>query len=177
MNISNFISISRIILTFPLVYLIYVNEIKAAIIVGIIAGITDFLDGFLARKLNQITDLGKILDPVADKILVSFVALVMIITEMLPLWFFSVVIIRDILILAGGLYLKKKYKLILPSNFEGKATFVLIVITLLGVLLENIYAIRYGYLLCTSALIYSLGTYFIRFREVIKENRWSKYRN
>lgn len=169
MNISNSLSILRIILTVPVAYLIYTGDIKIAIIIGIIAGITDFLDGFLARKLNQITELGKILDPVADKIFVAVIALVMILVDLMPLWFFLAVIARDILILLGGLYLSKKYNLILASNFEGKATFMLIILTILGVLLGIQDVGFYGYYLCLAALIYSFGTYLIRMIEVMRE--------
>ncbi|MBX3042140.1 MAG: CDP-alcohol phosphatidyltransferase family protein [Candidatus Kapabacteria bacterium] len=174
MNLSNSISLLRIILTFPVAYFIYAGEINIAIIIGVIAGLTDFLDGFFARKLNQITDLGKILDPVADKVFVGVIALVMILTEAMPVWFFLAVILRDLLILAGGLYLKKKYEVVPTSNFEGKVTFFLIVITMLGVVLEFNYAIFYGFYLCTAALIYSFGTYIQRMMEIIKENRLSR---
>lgn len=171
MNLSNSLSILRIILTFPVVYLIYTGDITPAIIIGIVAGITDFLDGFFARKLNQVTELGKIIDPIADKIFVGLIALVMLITEMMPIWFFIIVILRDLLILSGGIYLKKKYDIVLASNFEGKVTFVLIVIVMLGVLLNNEYAIYYGYYFCSASLIYSFVIYLMRMREVMNEKR------
>lgn len=171
MNLSNSLSFLRIILTFPVAYFIYNGNHQLAIIIGIIAGITDFLDGYFARKLNQITEFGKVIDPIADKILVSTIGLVMIITELMPVWFFIALITRDLLIVIGGLYLKKKLNIILPSNFEGKATFFLIILIMLGVLLENIYAMIYGYYLCTAALVYSFGVYLIRMIEVLKENR------
>ena len=113
MNISNLLSILRIVLAIPIAYFIYIDNILMAIIIGIIAGLSDFFDGFLARKLNQITELGKILDPVADKFLVAIIAFVMIFNELLPLWFFLAVLIRDILILLAGSFLAKKNNLIL----------------------------------------------------------------
>jgi len=170
MNISNSLSILRIILAFPVAFFIYTDKMTIGIIIGIIAGITDFLDGFLARKLNQITELGKIIDPIADKIFVGLLAFVMIFVDLLPLWFFLAVIIRDLLILAGGLYLTKKYKIVLQSNFEGKATFFLILLTILGVLLKIENVAFYGYYLCSAALVYSFATYLIRMIEVMKEN-------
>lgn len=171
MNLSNSLSILRIILTFPTAYFIYTGEINFAIIIGIIAGITDFFDGFLARKLNQITELGKIIDPVADKILVGVIAFVMILTEQLPIWFFLAVVVRDLLILAGGFYVSKKYNIILTSNFEGKATFCLIILTVLGVLLNINYVGLYGYYLCLAALIYSFAVYMIRMFQILREKR------
>lgn len=171
MNISNSLSLLRIILSFPTAYLLYIGEVNSAIILGTLTGITDFFDGYFARKLNQITDLGKILDPVADKIFIGLIALAMLVNEMLPMWFFTIVILRDVLILIGGLYAKQKYKIVLASNFEGKATFVLIIITLIGVALNNIYAVSYGYYLCTAALIYSFGTYLFGMVEIAKKHR------
>ncbi len=170
MNISNLLSILRIVLAIPIAYFIYIDNILMAIIIGIIAGLSDFFDGFLARKLNQITELGKILDPVADKFLVAIIAFVMIFNELLPLWFFLAVLIRDILILLAGSFLAKKYNLILPSNFEGKVTFLLIIITILGVLLKFDFVHIYGYYLCTAALIYSFISYLLRFIKILKEN-------
>ncbi len=171
MNISNSLSLMRIILTLPTVYLLYTGHVIPAIIVGTLAGITDFFDGYYARKLNQITDLGKMLDPIADKAFIGLIALTMLIIDLLPLWFFIIVFARDLLILIGGLYVKNKYKIVMASNFEGKATFVMIIAVVLGVALENSYAINYGYYLCTAALIYSFGTYLFSMINVIKKHR------
>lgn len=171
MNISNSLSLLRIVLTIPTVYLLYTGNIIPAIIVGTLAGVTDFFDGYFARKLNQITDLGKILDPIADKVFIGLITFTMILIDLLPIWFFVIVILRDLLILAGGLYVKNKYKIVMASNFEGKATFVLIIAVVLGVALENSYAINYGYFLCTAALIYSLATYFFSMLDLIKKAR------
>ncbi|MDX9791753.1 MAG: CDP-alcohol phosphatidyltransferase family protein [Candidatus Kapaibacterium sp.] len=171
MNIPNMISILRIILAVPVAYFIVEDNSTSALILGTIAGLTDFLDGYLARKLNIISDLGKILDPLADKFFAACVALAFILTEMMPVWFFLAVIIRDVLILSGGLYLRKKYNFVPSSNFEGKVTFFLILMTLLGVLLEFDYALYYGYYLCTAALIYSFISYLVVFRNVKRDSR------
>ena len=171
MNISNSLSFLRIILAFPVAYLLFIQDYELAIILGVIAGITDFLDGFLARKLNQITELGKVLDPIADKLFIGIIGLVLIYTGVMPLWFFASIIIRDILILLGGLYARNKIKIVLTSTFEGKATYSLILLVTLGMVLNNDYAHRYGGYLAIAAMVYTLFQYFAR---MIKEIRKAK---
>jgi len=70
MNVANWLTLSRIVLIIPFVYFLLNDYYLIALIIFVIASITDWLDGFIARKFNMITDLGKLLDPMADKILV-----------------------------------------------------------------------------------------------------------
>lgn len=162
MNVSNILSASRVILAIPAMYLILTGSYSFAVLVGIIAGLTDFLDGFIARKTDKVTELGKILDPLGDKVFLFLFALAMLIVGLMPLWFFAAFALRDILILAGGLYTKKRYNIVLASNFEGKVTFVLVLVTVLAVLLGIDVAARYGYPLSFAALLYSFTLYLHR---------------
>ena len=101
LNLPNFLTLIRI-LTIPffLVYLSY-HRYGEALIIFIIGGVTDFLDGLAARLMNQQTALGAYLDPIADKLLVitSFIMLGLI--DGIPEWLAVVVVSRDILILIG----------------------------------------------------------------------------
>lgn len=169
MNISNSLSISRIVLAFPMAYFLLFQDIELAVILGFIAGLTDFFDGFLARKLNQVTELGKILDPVADKLFIGIIGLALIYSGMMPFWFFASIIIRDILIVLGGLYARNKIKIVLTSTFEGKVTYFLILLVTLGMILNNDFANKYGALLAVAAMIYTLLQYFTRMIKEIKK--------
>lgn len=168
MNISNSLSILRIILSIPVAVLLIDGNTTAALIVGTIAGITDFLDGYMARKLNQITELGKILDPIADKVFIGIIALVLVYLEIIPFWFFAMIIVRDLLILIGGLYAQKKYNYITTSNFEGKATYFLLLIVTAGLIVDLRIAYAYGIYLTVAALIYSFFVYVFRMIKDIK---------
>jgi len=105
MNLANTVSIIRITLV-PVVVVLYFAEFSghylwAALVFGI-ASFTDWLDGYLARKLNQATDFGAFLDPVADKLLVSLV-LVLLVANYSTIWFIlpvSIIIGREILVTA-----------------------------------------------------------------------------
>lgn len=81
---------------------------------------TDFLDGYLARRMHRVTEFGKIVDPLADKIGVALVFLALTLTGDLELWIVIVVILRDLLLLAGALYIQKKKKITVQSNWPGK---------------------------------------------------------
>jgi CDP-diacylglycerol--glycerol-3-phosphate 3-phosphatidyltransferase len=107
-------------------------------IVIIIIWISDLLDGYLARQRNEISELGKIIDPVADKTAIISISIVMILKGLIPVWFFIIVVLRDVLILSGGLYLKASKNIVLQSNWIGKVTVFMIGFTILIYLFSNI---------------------------------------
>ena len=107
-----------------------------ALVCGTIAVITDLLDGFFARRLKQHTELGYILDPVADKLALSAgIFALAIFHSRFPLWAFFVIATRDTLILLGNALLAYKAKMITRSNLWGKCTsFFLSIVVLLYLL-------------------------------------------
>lgn len=94
-------------------------------------GVTDILDGYFARSRNEISELGKIIDPIADKVSLLTIILILFFKEIIPLWFVIITVSRDALILVGGLYLNSKKNTVLQSNWLGKAAAVAIGTTLL----------------------------------------------
>lgn len=139
-NASNTLSFVRLLLVIP-VWIAFnsFDERTVGYIVGgigIFAAITDILDGYLARKLNQITEFGKIIDPLADKVLVVFVVLNLFFRGKIPEYYFYLIVGRDLLILIGGLIVSKKLGKVLPSDYIGKATVLAISFTLLMILLN-----------------------------------------
>lgn len=101
MNIPNFLTLMRIILV-PLLVIFLINKLfLKALILFACLGLTDALDGFLARILNQQTVLGSYLDPIADKVLIMSCFLALAILKVIPGWLAVVVISRDVIILLG----------------------------------------------------------------------------
>ncbi len=137
-TLSNMISMSRIVLTIPIVYLL-VQEGEAArwwaLFLIAIAILTDSLDGKVARARNEITEEGKFLDPLADKIAVGIIAFVLAITGELPWWFVGIVLGRDVLIIFAGIYIKVRYGVLFPSNVWGKWAVTAIAFTVFVILL------------------------------------------
>ena len=124
MNLPNSITFTRIILVLPLIYLLYQpNTVYQwwALAIFIIAAATDWLDGYLARKLNQITALGKFLDPLTDKILVIAPLLVLIERQQVPAWAVFLIIVREIVIAGWRINPElNKQKEITGANIWGK---------------------------------------------------------
>lgn len=126
-NIPNVLSCIRILLVGVFIYLFFNNypqNVVWAIIVFITAGLTDVVDGFLARKFNWITDLGKVLDPLADKLMQCTVLVCMLIKSLIPAWLVIPFILKELLILSGGLFMIKRRDVVAVSNVYGKATVV-----------------------------------------------------
>jgi CDP-diacylglycerol--glycerol-3-phosphate 3-phosphatidyltransferase len=123
LTLSNTISFTRILIAFPVIYLHYVNDLQVdtTIIILIVYGvISDYLDGFIARKTNTISEVGKMADPVADKLsaLVLFIYTVWI--GWIPLWFLLFAIVRDSMIMLGSYYIKRKYDKVAMAIMSGK---------------------------------------------------------
>lgn len=139
--ISNLLSTFRLLIVPLLFWYIYHRQYKLAILVGIIAVISDLLDGFFARVLNQHSELGFILDPIADKIAIGagICALVLSGATEFPIWAFAAVVFRDVAIVIGNVYLAHKAKMITRSNWWGKCTsFSLAVAVILYLIHESI---------------------------------------
>jgi CDP-diacylglycerol--glycerol-3-phosphate 3-phosphatidyltransferase len=132
---SNLISGLRAVMTIPAGICISNGSYVTAAVICFLAFVTDLLDGYVARKTNDVTELGKIIDPVADKIYVGVVVLVMLIHGLLPLWFVLAVLLRDVLILVVGIWATRKFKVVLPSNYPGKGAVLVIALTLFMTLL------------------------------------------
>ncbi len=162
LNISNSLSFIRLLLTLPVCWLIMNNQNIAALIVALAAIFTDLLDGYFARKRKEITEFGKVIDPVADKVIIGSVAIVMILKNMVPAWFVAAVLSRDILILLGGLYVSRKLGYVIYSDIVGKISVIILAFVMIG-LVFRIGIIRdYGIYLALAALVVSLINYIIR---------------
>ena len=122
MSISNKLTISRVLLAFICIGLILKNSFFSllfAFLVFIFASITDFLDGFFARKQNQVSDLGKILDPIADKILIIGVFLAFLQLGVVNAWMVSLIMLREFIITSLRLYSLNK-GVVLEAKMLGK---------------------------------------------------------
>lgn len=100
-HLPNLITLARIALVPVLILLLKDQEYAAALIVFVIAGISDALDGYLAKQLNVQSRLGAILDPVADKLLLVSAYVMLTVLGHIPFWLMLVVAFRDLLIVAG----------------------------------------------------------------------------
>jgi len=139
MNIPNFLSLIRIILVPVFVILLIQTAYYQALIIFVIAGLTDVLDGMMARLLNAQTRLGSYLDPIADKLLLAASFVTLSILGIIPSWLTVIVMSRDFIILLGIAILS-----LMSVTFEikpaliGKATTAMQIGTVFFALIEKV---------------------------------------
>ena len=172
---SNLISIFRLVLLVPVSWLMINSfESKNTLILVLVLCMyfSDLLDGYLARKLNQVSEFGKIIDPLADKICVIVICLILLYLGKIPLWFVAIVVLRDVFILAFGVYLNQKKDLRLMSNYPGKIAVFSIGLVILFSIIDSpvLHEINnYLYFICLALILYSSLLYFKRFQNSVKE--------
>ncbi len=135
LTIPNVLSVVRIVLIIPFVLFVMKDNYLGAAFVLSFSGITDLLDGFIARKLDQVSRFGKILDPAADKItLISIIICVGIkFSETLP--FMIILILKEVSMIAAGVFLLKKRQSPVEAKWYGKVAtvvFYISIITIIG---------------------------------------------
>ncbi len=97
-SIPNIITLGRVILVPVVFWLLITNQLKAAFLAFVLAGVSDAVDGFLAKRFNWETELGAYLDPLADKLLIVCIFIALGVTGKLPPWIVIAVVSRDVLI-------------------------------------------------------------------------------
>tara|TARA_B100001059_G_C17814105_1_gene574055 strand:- start:978 stop:1529 length:552 start_codon:yes stop_codon:yes gene_type:complete len=167
--IPNLLSIVRIGLVYPILNNIYLNNFQISIVFFVIAAITDALDGFLARKMDWQTDLGAILDPIADKFLLSGTIFILWLNQYISFYIFIIFIGRDVAILLGAAIQMTLNELDTPMpNLLGKLTTSLQIIYIAVVFLKEIFNLSFGiYILdiiiilitITSLIVYAFTWY------------------
>ncbi len=136
MNLPNKLTTLRMILV-PVFIVLYLNKLPIpALIVFIAASLTDFLDGHLARKNNMVTDYGKIMDPLADKLLVTSAFVCMVETGVIPAWMVIVILAREFLI-TGLRAVAANKGVVIAAAWSGKIKTVTQMFAIIFLLLNN----------------------------------------
>ncbi len=137
----------------------------------LVAYATDLTDGFIARRFGQESDFGRLIDPLADKIFIAAFAAALLLAGSLPLWYLAVVVGRDLIILAGGGYLKSRRGVLVQSNIAGKIAVVTVGVTLvLSMFPESGGAVTAALALSCCALGWSLFEYASRFLSLTRHS-------
>lgn len=164
-TIPNFLSVVRLVLALPIAYLIVTGEAFAWMFGLILFAIaTDWIDGHLARWFGTVSEWGKVIDPVADKLCAVLLVGALVWRGSLPEWFFGLVIARDLVILIGGIVLSQRIGRIVMSTWLGKITVVAVALTVLAALLQaDPVVMRWTVQSSTGLLLLSFLQYMVRF--------------
>jgi len=116
-TVPNVICVLRMALAAPIVWLLANGRYGATLVLFAIAGLSDILDGYLAKKFNWATELGKVLDPLADKLLLVSVFITLTWLGLVPLWLAAIAVARDVIIGVGAWVYKLRF-----GPLEGRPT-------------------------------------------------------
>ena len=169
---SNLISFSRVLVVWPIIYLHIQNyeQVNGPIFLLIVYGVaSDYLDGLVARWKNEISELGKILDPVADKLMAFFLFLYTVMLGWIPVWYFVIGVIRDLCIMAGSLIIKKRSGKVAMSIMSGKVSVNIMALYWISVFFFREATTLQNWLMYLSVafMIYSLIKYIICFKKIL----------
>lgn len=178
-TIPNIMSYLRILLIVPIMIFFFNGMYIPATICLAVSALTDCCDGFVARRFNQITQLGRMLDPVADKLTLIAVGVCICVVEKSLIPIFLILTIKDILMLIGGIYMLKNGVMPPASEWYGKLGTILFYSAVIEIVLFDIILglkdLRYiSVILLTLSvivMIYSLVRYFLIFKQKMKEHK------
>ena len=176
MNLPNKLTIFRVILI-PFFVVLLLFDITAydkwiALAIFIVASLTDFLDGYIARKYNLVTNFGKFMDPLADKLLVCSAMICLVELARIPAWVVIVIIAREFII-SGFRLVASDNGVVIAASYWGKfkTTFQIVMICLMIADLEPLILITQIVMWVALALtVISLVDYLIKNKSVMQDN-------
>lgn len=120
-TVPNVLSILRLLSVPVFVWLFVTGRENAAVVLYAVGAWTDFFDGLIARKFDQVSEIGKLLDPLADRILIVALVVALVARDALPLWIAIAIVARDVLLLSVFPILERKKVPRIAVNFTGKS--------------------------------------------------------
>ena len=157
--VPNILTVSRFFFIPFIIKSLVNNEYILAIILYSLSSLTDVVDGFIARKFNAISKIGKVLDPLADKSTQISVFLTLGLKGMVEIWVIAILMAKDLLMIIGGTFLYKK-EYVVSSKWYGKATTVLIFITVVcSLLIKQFNWYRFDRYLYYAILVFAIYSF------------------
>jgi CDP-diacylglycerol--glycerol-3-phosphate 3-phosphatidyltransferase len=171
------LSMLRLLLAAPIMYLIMVNgPLLWLLVLFLLALASDYFDGRLARWSHSVSDWGKVLDPLADKISALMVILALVLRGSLPMWFLGLMLVRDTLIVLGGIVIGRHTGIVPMSMWPGKVAVTGIAVTALAALPQvetDLPVLQYCIVITTVLLLYSFFRYigrYLRLSRAVRES-------
>jgi len=165
--IPNILTVLRFLLIPFILYFLVHDEFILTIVFLTLSGITDILDGTIARKFNFITNFGKLIDPLADKFTQLSILWMLVSKNIIPLWILVIVLLKEATMVAGASFLYGK-ELVVSSKWYGKASTVLFYLAIVLTMIFKDLQIQNGidlilYYIAVTMTIFSLIMYFREF--------------
>ncbi len=167
-NLPNLLTLFRFLLIPVYVVIFALDHVIWAFFVVVLAGVTDILDGHLARKRGQITPLGEMLDPLADKCLMITVIISLLFSRMIPWEAALAMFLRDAGMIVGSAFFHFRGKRTVPANGMGKLTTVLFYIAILLIFFQVPLAIPFLWIVIAFSFMTSI-VYIVLFRALHKQ--------
>ena len=128
-TVANAVSVVRLMAIPVFLWLVIEDRLLIAFVLLVVAVLSDFVDGMIARRMNEITKLGQFLDPFADRLFIAATVIALAIQDVVPWWFVIAVMLRDALLGIGGVVMARYGAATLPVKWWGKvATFAMLVV-------------------------------------------------
>ena len=137
-HIPNILTILRFIFIPIILYFIFTGNYVMGIVFFTISGITDVLDGFIARKFNLVSNFGKLMDPLADKLTQISVLACLVKVDIIPFWILVIVILKELLMVVGASFLYGK-DVVVYSKWYGKLATVLFYLAIVISLITKLF--------------------------------------
>ena len=176
-HIPNILTMLRFVLIPFILYFLSIDNYILTFVFLTLSGITDVLDGFIARKFNFITDFGKLIDPLADKATQLLTLAALVLKNIIPLWILGLLVLKEFIMIAGASFLYGK-ELVVSSKWYGKLATVLIYVAIVCSLVIKQFSLpfkfdTYIYYLAILSTIFSLIMYIKAFfmQGYLKKNK------
>lgn len=171
-NVPNILTLCRFALIPVYVGVFAAGYTKSAFLVLLFAGLTDVLDGYIARKRQLVTQLGSMLDPLADKMMMIAVILSLVFSQMIAWQAAAAMFLRDAGMIVGSAFFHFKGKQTVPANVLGKLTTVLYYVAILLIIFQLPYAHVYLWFVIVVSLITSI-IYIVQFKLLNRDSAGS----
>ena len=175
-HIPNILSGIRILMVPVFIWLFfeYYEQIYLSLLIFLLAGLTDIIDGYLARRNNWISNLGKLLDPLADKLMQCTVLVCFAVKNIIPWQLAAAFMLKELFMITGAVIVLKKIKVTVKSHWYGKVTTAVFYAIVFAVFVVRVFKLDINpavyAVLIALALIFTLGSMILYIIDTLKIN-------